>query len=111
MFNFKLDVLGADSVSQVTSPTHTITSATERNSIHVSLGAGGPLDKDLVILVQFKEPHTPKAIPEAGDSKYNEDTFLGNPAVMLTFFPKFTSTRAACEFVFVVDRSGSMGGA
>jgi len=111
VFNFKLDVLGADSVSQVTSPTHTITSATERNSIHVSLGAGGPLDKDLVILVQFKEPHTPKAIPEAGDSKYSEDTFLGNPAVMLTFFPKFTSTRAACEFVFVVDRSGSMGGA
>jgi len=47
----------------------------------------------------------------AGDSKYSEDTFLGNPAVMLTFFPKFTSTRAACEFVFVVNRSGSMGGA
>jgi len=65
VFTFKLDVLGADSVSQVTSPTHTIISAMERNSIHVSLGEGGPLDKDLVILVQFKEPHTPKAILEA----------------------------------------------
>lgn len=111
VFNFKLHVLGADSVSQVTSPTHTITSATDSNSIHVSLGAGGPLDKDLVILVEFKEPHTPKAIPEAGDSKFSEDAFLGRPAVMLTFFPEFTSTRAACEFIFVVDRSGSMGGA
>jgi len=79
VFDFKLDVLGADSVSQVTSPTHNITSAMERNSIHVSLGA-----EDLVILVQFKEPHTPKAIPEAGDSKFSEDTFLGSPAFMLT---------------------------
>ena len=111
VFSFKLDVLGADSVSQVTSPTHTITSATESNRIHVSLGAGGSLDKDLVILVEFKEPHTPKAIPEAGDSKFSEDTFLGRPAVMLTFFPELTSTRAVCEFIFVVDRSGSMGGA
>ena len=93
VFNFKLDVLGADSVSQVTSPTHTITSATERNRSHVLLGVGGPLDKDLVILVQFKESHTPKAIPVAGDSKYSEDTLLGNPAVMLTFFPEFTSTQ------------------
>ena len=64
-----------------------------------------------MILVEFKEPHTPKAITEAGDSKFSEDTFLGRPAVMLTFFPEFTSTRAECEFIFVVDRSGSMGGA
>ena len=60
-------------VSDSVSPTHNITSATERNSIHVSLGVGGPLDKDLVILVQFKEPHRPKAIPETGDSKFSED--------------------------------------
>ena len=111
VFNFKLEVLDADSVSEVTSPTHTITTATERNRVQVSLGKRGPLDKDLVIVVQFKEPHVPKAIPEAGDSKLSGDTFLGSPAVMLTFFPKFLSTTAACEFVFVVDRSGSMSGA
>jgi len=47
---------------------------TQRNSSHVSLGAGGPLDKDLVILVQFNKPHTLKAILEAGESKCSEDT-------------------------------------
>ena len=30
---------------------------------------------------------------------------------MFNFFPKFTSIEAACEFIFVVDRSGSMRGA
>jgi len=92
VFTFKLDVLRADSVSQVTSLTHIITTAMERKSIHVSLGAGGPIDKDLVILVQFKESHTPKAIPETGDSKLSEVTFLGSPAVMLTFSLEFIST-------------------
>ena len=35
---------------------------------------------------------------------------MGSPAVMLNFFPKFETKKAACEFVFVVDRSGSMNG-
>ena len=37
---------------------------------------------------------------------------MSNPAVMLSFFPKFRSAKkqVACEFIFVVDRSGSMSG-
>ena len=35
---------------------------------------------------------------------------MGAPAVMLNFFPEFEVKRAACEFVFLVDRSGSMRG-
>ena len=111
VFNFEFKVAGADTVSKVTSPTHTINTKTKDGSIQVSLAEGVPLDKDLVILVYYNEPHEPKAIPEPASGKSEGGAFMGSPAVMLDFFPKFTSSRAACEFVFVVDRSGSMGGA
>ena len=43
-----------------------------------------------------------------------ENDFQKSAAVMLTFFPEFkgdsSCTQAACEFVFLVDRSGSMAG-
>ena len=29
---------------------------------------------------------------------------------MLNFFPEFSTVETACEFIFVVDRSGSMDG-
>ena len=111
VFNFEIKVAGADTVSMVTSPTHTINTKTKDGSIQVSLAEGVPLDKDLVILMYYNEPHEPKATPEPASGKSEGGAFMGSPAVMLDFFPKFTSSRAACEFVFVVDRSGSMGGA
>ena len=45
---------------------------------------------------------------EEGQEGRNE--LMSSPAVMLDFFPKFESKKAACEFIFVVDRSGSMRG-
>ena len=37
---------------------------------------------------------------------------MSNPAVMASFFPEFKGNmkQAPCEFIFVVDRSGSMSG-
>ena len=110
VFNFSLDVAEEGGVANVTSPTHTISSETRDNHVHVSLSEQGPLDKDLVILVHYNDPHEPKAVVEAGDGEATADSFMGAPAVMLNFFPKFTTKRASCEFIFVVDRSGSMGG-
>ena len=110
VFNFEMDALDESSVSHITSPTHSITTKTKSGSVNVTLGNATPLDKDLVILVHMNEPHSPKAIPELGDHKLSQKKFMGSPAVMLNFFPKFESKRAACEFVFVVDRSGSMNG-
>ena len=111
VFKFNLEVAGAESVSYIDSPTHTLKTDTKDGSIHVSLSGSGPLDKDLVVLVHFADPHQPRAISEAGSGKQGAVSFLGSPAVMLNFFPKFSSSRAACEFIFVVDRSGSMDGA
>ena len=67
----------------------------------------GPLRGDVTILIGYKEPHEPMAIVERAveGSKTKE---MKSKAVMLNFFPKFTSIEAACEFIFVVDRSSSM---
>ena len=35
---------------------------------------------------------------------------MSSTAVMINFYPQFTDVEAACEFVFLVDRSGSMRG-
>ena len=120
VFNFEMDVLDEASVSHITSPTHTLSTQTKSGYIHATIGNAAPatigdttpqaLDKDLVVLVHPNEPHSPKAIPELGDRTLSQKKFMGSPAVMLNFFPKFETKQAACEFVFVVDRSGSMNG-
>lgn len=107
--SFSLKITNPTGISSVTSPTHGINTADKGGLIEVTLKEQGPLDKDLVVLISYNEPHTPHATVENGREGTNE--LLSNPAVMLDFFPKFTSLQAACEFVFVVDRSGSMSGA
>ena len=59
-----------------------------------------------MIQVHYKEPHQPKAICERG---VGEGGVMGSPVVMLNFFPKFETTQAACELIFLIDRSRSMG--
>ena len=107
---FHMIVEGAEGVAEVTSPTHFITviPKVDVDQLEVSLSKEKALGSDLVILLKMKQPHTPKALVEVGVEKKGE--FLSNPAVMLNFFPNFANVEAACEFVFVVDRSGSMEG-
>lgn len=111
VFSFQLEV-ASSGVSSVTSPTHgeEVQTETKGSVIHLSL-CDKPLQKDLVVLVHRKQPHEPWAMVENGDESVEKDSMMQGPVVMLNFFPEFSSSRAACEFVFVVDRSGSMGGA
>ena len=60
------------------------------------------LDKDLVILVAIAAPHAPRLAVERGPH---------GVVAMLTLVPSIAlGTTPRCELVFVVDRSGSMGG-
>ena len=104
---FTLIVSNNDTVSSVTSPTHNISTTINEGSTVVNL-KDQYLVKDLILLIQSKNPHTPHATVEESCGASN--SLLSSPAVMLDFFPKFESLQAACEFVFVVDRSGSMSG-
>ena len=104
---FHLTVEGADGVAEVTSPTHSI-SVTPNDANQLDVRLSKELDSDLVILVKMKDPNTPKAVVERGVEK--KEAFMSSPAVMVNFFPTFEEVEAACEFIFLVDRSGSMSG-
>ncbi|KAL5473244.1 hypothetical protein EMCRGX_G027701 [Ephydatia muelleri] len=109
VFSFHLEV-ASRGVSDVTSPTHQLSKETRGGVIKASINEGQPLDKDLVVVVQYKSPYEPKAIVENGEKGADKESMMSGPVVMLNFFPQFKSSKAACEFIFLVDRSGSMGG-
>ena len=107
---FQMTVEGAECVAEVTSPTHSIkVTPKEGDRLDVRLSEEKDLGRrDLVILVNMKDPHAPKAVVEGGIDKKAE--FMSSSAVMINFFPDFADVEAACEFIFLVDRSGSMRG-
>ena len=109
VFSFHLEV-ASRGVSDVTSPTHQLSKETRGGVIKASINEGQPLDKDLVVVVQYKSPYEPKAIVENGEKGADRESMMSGPVVMLNFFPEFKSSKAACEFIFLVDRSGSMAG-
>ena len=62
------------------------------------------LDKDFVLIVLAKEQDTPRALLETHNS------LPDHRAIMTTLVPRFNLPQISPEIVFVVDRSGSMGG-
>ncbi len=110
VFEFSLHVLNPSLISSVTSPTHSVLTQRNEEAIVVSLGQPQPLENDLVISVVHADPHKPSALTELGGRSLSQRSYMGAPAVMLNFFPKFDTKRAACEFIFLIDRSGSMSG-
>jgi len=111
VYGFQLKVVDAKDIAEVTSPTHTLSTIPDGDQLLVSLSEEKPLSKDLVVLIKHKDPHVPKALLESGvETTERENDFMSNPAVMINFFPEFTDVEAACEFIFLVDRSGSMSG-
>jgi len=113
VYGFQCKVVDAKDIAEVTSPTHTLSILPDDSGdqLLVSLSEEKPLSKDLVVLIKHKDPHVPKALLESGvEATERENDFMSNPAVMINFFPEFTDVEAACEFIFLVDRSGSMSG-
>ena len=53
-------------------------------------------EKDLVILIKHREPHSPTALVEGGVQSDSA------PAIMVTFYPQFPAVEAAGEFLFLV---------
>ncbi|KAJ6476339.1 von Willebrand factor type A domain-containing protein [Mycena sanguinolenta] len=74
------------------------------NYARVSLLSDSPLDKDFVLTVKSAGLDTPRCVAELHPA---HDTM----AMGLTLVPRFTLPEVSRqEFVFMVDRSGSMGG-
>ncbi|XP_059187471.1 von Willebrand factor A domain-containing protein 5A-like [Centropristis striata] len=89
---------------------------TEQTQATVKLSAGHKFDRDVELLIYYKDAHQPTAVVEAGQASAKPGTLMGDPVVMLSLYPEFPqavmSSVASCgEFVFLLDRSGSMAGA
>uniref|UniRef100_A0A3P9DKM3 VIT domain-containing protein n=1 Tax=Maylandia zebra TaxID=106582 RepID=A0A3P9DKM3_9CICH len=85
---------------------------TDQTQATVKLAAGHKFDRDVELLIYYKNAHQPTAVVEAGQASA-EPGELSDPVVMVSLYPEFPqsvmSSMASCgEFVFVVDRSGSM---
>uniref|UniRef100_A0A3B4X7S8 von Willebrand factor A domain-containing protein 5A-like n=1 Tax=Seriola lalandi dorsalis TaxID=1841481 RepID=A0A3B4X7S8_SERLL len=81
--------------------------------LQVKLAAGHKFDRDVELLIYYKDAHQPTAVVEAGQTTAKTGTLMGDPVVMLSLYPEFPqsvmSSVASCgEFVFLLDRSGSM---
>jgi Ca-activated chloride channel family protein len=102
-FAFEMDVAMTGQIRTVQSPTHPIEVAQDGSRAHVRLAQRqAPMDRDLVVVVAADGLDVPHALVERGDR---------GGAVLLSFLPRFDSARQPAEVIFVIDRSGSMGGA
>uniref|UniRef100_A0A4W6CSH2 von Willebrand factor A domain containing 5A n=1 Tax=Lates calcarifer TaxID=8187 RepID=A0A4W6CSH2_LATCA len=86
---------------------------TEQTQATVKLAAGHKFDRDVELLIYYKDAHQPTAVVEAGQASAKPGTLMGDPVVMLSLYPEFPqsvmSSVASCgEFVLLLDRSGSM---
>ncbi|XP_028429045.1 von Willebrand factor A domain-containing protein 5A isoform X2 [Perca flavescens] len=88
---------------------------TEQTQATVKLVGGHKFDRDIELLIYYKDAHQPTAVVETGQASVKPGSLMGDPVVMLSLYPEFPqavmSSVASCgEFVFLLDRSGSMAG-
>ncbi|XP_063350285.1 von Willebrand factor A domain-containing protein 5A-like isoform X2 [Pelmatolapia mariae] len=87
---------------------------TDQTQATVKLAAGHKFDRDVELLIYYKDAHQPTAVVEGGQASAEPGSLMGDPVVMVSLYPEFPqsvmSSMASCgEFVFLMDRSGSMG--
>ncbi|XP_059391914.1 von Willebrand factor A domain-containing protein 5A-like [Carassius carassius] len=79
----------------------------------VNLSPGHMFDKDVELFVYYKDTHQPSAVVEAGVTTAPPGSLMRDTVVMINLYPEFPeevmSLASRGEFVFVIDRSGSMG--
>uniref|UniRef100_A0A1A8MT32 von Willebrand factor A domain containing 5A n=1 Tax=Nothobranchius pienaari TaxID=704102 RepID=A0A1A8MT32_9TELE len=79
----------------------------------LKLAAGHKFDRDVEVLIYYKDAHQPTAVVEAGQASAQPGSLMGDPVVMVSLYPEFpqsvmSSLSSSGEFVFLMDRSGSM---
>ncbi|XP_056308368.1 von Willebrand factor A domain-containing protein 5A-like [Danio aesculapii] len=75
----------------------------------VNLSPGHMFDRDVELSLYYQDTHQPSAVVEAGAATAPSDSLMRNPVVMISLYPEFPEEVATpSEFVFVMDRSGSM---
>ncbi|XP_055049199.2 von Willebrand factor A domain-containing protein 5A isoform X1 [Misgurnus anguillicaudatus] len=114
--SLNVDVMSSNPISKVESSC-TLDPLVFLNSDHtqakVNLSPGHMFDKDVELFLYYKNTHQPTAVVEAGVTTAQSGSLMKDPVVMISLYPEFpaevmSSLSSRGEFVFVVDRSGSM---
>ncbi|KAM9732850.1 von Willebrand factor A domain-containing protein 5A-like isoform 2-T2 [Menidia menidia] len=79
----------------------------------VKLSEAHKFDRDVELLIYYKDAHQPTAVVEAGQASAKSGTLMGDAVAMVSLYPEFpqavmSSLQSCGEFVFLMDRSGSM---
>ncbi|XP_014397904.1 PREDICTED: von Willebrand factor A domain-containing protein 5A-like [Myotis brandtii] len=96
---------------QCSSPVNPIEYLADKTSAQISLADGHKFDRDVELLVYYSEVHTPSVAVEMGAPATEPGSLMGDPSAMVSFYPNIPEAQSptACgEFVFLMDRSGSM---
>ncbi|XP_074536408.1 von Willebrand factor A domain-containing protein 5A-like [Halichoeres trimaculatus] len=85
----------------------------EQTKATITLAAGHKFDRDVELLIYYKDAHQPTAVVEPGKVSDEPGTLMSDPVVMLSLYPEFpqsvmSSIDSRGEFVCLLDRSGSM---
>ncbi|XP_028274826.1 von Willebrand factor A domain-containing protein 5A-like isoform X2 [Parambassis ranga] len=86
---------------------------TDQTQATIKLSAGHKFDRDVELLIYYKDAHQPTAVVEAGQASAKQGSLMGDPVVMVSLYPEFpqsvmSTVASRGEFVFLLDRSGSM---
>lgn len=101
-FSFEMDATMSGAIRSVQSPSHPVEMELDGPRAKVRLAQrSAAMDRDLVIVLGAENLSAPHAVVERGEQ---------GGAVLLSFLPRFEPTARAAEVIFVIDRSGSMGG-
>ncbi|XP_045146187.1 von Willebrand factor A domain-containing protein 5A isoform X2 [Echinops telfairi] len=83
----------------------------DQTTAQVSLDDGHRFDRDVQLLIYYCEVHTPSVSLEIGKPKTNADSLMEENTAMVSFYPSIPEAQPpiTCgEFIFLMDRSGSM---
>ncbi|XP_052281439.1 von Willebrand factor A domain-containing protein 5A-like isoform X2 [Dreissena polymorpha] len=113
-YKFKLmaSVEGYHKIKAVTSDKLSLKVEMEREEklAKVSLGEEFKFDHDLTLYIEYSEPFQPQVVFENGDK--DSEGLLKEDLLMVSFHPdlKQVSMSNSGEYIFIIDRSGSMNG-
>jgi len=101
-FTFEMTVEMNGTLKKIFSPSHALEVEQDGTRARVRLAQrSAAMDRDLVVVIEAEGLDAPHATIEHG---------AHGGAVLVSFVPSFEAEAQAAEVVFVVDRSGSMGG-
>ncbi|XP_016071414.1 PREDICTED: von Willebrand factor A domain-containing protein 5A [Miniopterus natalensis] len=83
----------------------------DKTSAQISLADGHKFDRDVELLIYYREVHSPSVAVEMGQPTTEPGCLMGDPSAMVSFYPNIPEAQPliTCgEFIFLMDRSGSM---